>query len=103
MSRSPIERLRQVGKIEGVSFLVLLSGAMPLKYVAHMPLAVTIVGWVHGMLFIGFCLALARAKVAGGLSSRLAALAFVAALLPFGPFLIDGRLRRATEPTPVDR
>ena len=97
MSTSPIGRLRQVGKIEGTSFLVLLFGAMPLKYLAEMPLAVKIVGWAHGLLFIWFCWALVRAKIAG-LPLRLAALAFVASLLPFGPFLIDDRLRRETTP-----
>ena len=45
-----IQQLRRVGKIEGVSFLVLLGIAMPLKYLAHLPLAVKVVGWVHGDL-----------------------------------------------------
>jgi integral membrane protein len=100
MSTSAIGRLRQVGKVEGVSFLVLLFGAMPLKYLAGMPLPVKIVGWVHGLLFIWFCWALLRAR-AGGLPLPLAALAFVAALLPFGPFLVDDRLRRETAPEAI--
>ena len=39
---------------EGVSFLVLLLVAMPLKYLANMPMAVTIVGGLHGILFVAF-------------------------------------------------
>jgi integral membrane protein len=97
---SPIARLRQAGKVEGTSFLVLLFGAMPLKYLAEMPFAVKVVGWAHGLLFIWFCWALARARF-DGLPLRLAALAFVAALLPFGPFLIDDRLRRETTPEAI--
>src|SRR5438552_3773981 len=47
-----LRRLRLVGYTEGVSFLVLLGIAMPLKYFAGMPLAVTIVGAIHGLLWI---------------------------------------------------
>lgn len=88
-----LERLRLIGKIEGVSFLVLLGVAMPLKYLAGLPLAVTVVGWAHGVLFVLFLAALGLAHRAG-LPLRLSILVFVASLLPFGPFLIDGRLAR---------
>ena len=91
-----VERLRWVAKIEGVSFLILLGIAMPLKYWAGLPLAVKIVGWAHGALFIAFVFALWGAWRAARLPNRLAALVFIAALLPFGPFVIDARLARAS-------
>lgn len=94
---SPLHLLRNTGKIEAVSFLVLLGIAMPLKYAAGMPEAVKIVGWIHGLLFVLFCLALANAKLKTNLSFGLAALVFVAALLPFGPFVIDKKLHRLEE------
>lgn len=93
MSSSPIDRLRRVGKIEGISYLVLLFIAMPLKYFADLPLAVKIVGWIHGVLFIWFCWVLAVARFRGGFSYGMSLLAFIAALLPFGPFVIDRRLQ----------
>jgi integral membrane protein len=86
--------LRWIGKIEGISFLVLLGIAMPLKYLAGQPLAVKLVGWAHGVLFVAFLAALWSARRDAGLSLRLSALVFVASLVPFGPFLIDGRLAR---------
>jgi integral membrane protein len=89
-----LERLRWIGKLEGISFLVLLGIAMPLKYLAGLPLAVKVVGWAHGALFIAFLAALASAHRDARLPLRLSALVFIAALLPFGPFLIDGRLAR---------
>ena len=89
-----INHLRRIGMIEGVSFLLLLGVAMPLKYLADMPMAVKVVGWAHGLLFIIFCLALWRAKQSARWPLSSAALVFIAALLPFGPFVIDGRLRR---------
>lgn len=90
---SALERLRWIGKIEGVSFLILLGIAMPLKYLAGLPLAVKVVGWAHGVLFITFIAALWSAW-RNGLPLRLSALVFIASLLPFGPFLIDSRLAR---------
>jgi integral membrane protein len=89
-----IARLRSVGKIEGVSFLVLLGIAMPLKYLAGLPLAVKLVGWAHGVLFIALCGVLWQARRDARLSLAQTALVFAAALVPFGPFLIDGRLER---------
>ena len=50
--KSPLNRLRVVAFWEGVSFLVLLGVAMPLKYLAGWPLAVRVVGMAHGILFI---------------------------------------------------
>lgn len=49
-----LRRLRIIAFLEGLSFLVLLFIAMPLKYLADMPLAVRIAGSVHGGLFLVF-------------------------------------------------
>jgi integral membrane protein len=92
--RRSLERLRRVGKLEAVSFLVLLGIAMPLKYIAHWPLAVKLCGWVHGVLFVWFVISLWRARRDAPLSIGQALTIFIAALLPFGPFLIDRRLAR---------
>jgi integral membrane protein len=97
MLNTPIGRLRAIGLIEGTSFLVLLGVAMPLKYFAGIPMAVKVVGWAHGVLFILFCWALAQAFFAARWSVGRAAVVFIAALLPFGTFVIDGRLKREDE------
>jgi integral membrane protein len=65
---------------------------MPLKYLAGIPAAVKIVGWAHGILFITFCFALLRTMLIARWKLDRGALVFVAALLPFGPFLVDRRL-----------
>jgi len=94
MLKTAIGRLRAIGIIEAISFLALLGIAMPLKYFAGLPEAVKIVGWIHGVLFIVFCCALLDAKQQTRWSFWQSGTVLVAALLPFGPFVIDGRLRR---------
>jgi len=93
MLATAVGRLRAAGMVEAVSFLLLLGVAMPLKYFAGMPLAVTIAGWIHGLLFLVFGMCLLVAHGERQWSARWTALVFVAALLPFGPFIIDRRLR----------
>ena len=87
-----IEQLRRIGWLEGTSFLLLLGLAMPLKYLAGMPMAVTVIGWIHGVLFVLYCLALWRAMREERWTLFRGALLFVAALVPFGPFLVDWKL-----------
>lgn len=94
--RDPVGRVRALGMVEGVSFILLMGVAMPLKYWANMPLAVTYVGWAHGALFIAFLLVLFIAWAGGALSLGRSALAFVASVIPFGPFLIDRHLAKST-------
>jgi integral membrane protein len=47
-------------------------------------------------LFVAFVIALVRAKLRANLTLVQTLVVFIAALLPFGPFLIDRRLERAT-------
>ncbi len=49
-------RLRVIAFAEGVSFLILLFIAMPLKYIWGQPSAVKNFGTVHGLLFILYIL-----------------------------------------------
>ncbi len=94
---NPISLLRRLGLAEAISFLLLVGVAMPLKYFLHQPLAVRIFGLLHGLLFVAFCAALLYAWRATRWPLSRAALIFVAALLPFGPFFIDRRLRSDEE------
>lgn len=85
----PQRNMRTVGIWEGVSYLILLLIAMPLKYFADIPMAVRIVGTLHGVLFIAFGYTIIRAITASGLSVSKGFIAFVASLVPFGTFFLD--------------
>ena len=92
-AKNPVPLLRTTALIEGVSFLILLAVAMPLKYLAGLPQAVKIVGWLHGLLFVAFCAALLHTTIVARWPLTRAALVFIASLIPFGPFLIDPRMK----------
>jgi integral membrane protein len=84
--------MRIVGSYECVSFLLLMGVGMPLKYLAGMPVAVKWTGWIHGILFIAYCVTILMALLPRRISFRRSVEAFIAALLPLGPFLLDRRL-----------
>jgi integral membrane protein len=90
---NPYPLLRGLCLVEGVSFLVLLFVAMPLKYLGGQPLAVTIAGWIHGALFLAFLWSWQHARTVARWPAARARRVFVAALLPFGPFVIDRGMR----------
>lgn len=94
MQHEAMERLRRLGVIEGVSLLALLCVAMPLKYLADIPEAVAIVGWVHGALFLGFCASLAHVVIAHRWPVSHAIRPLVASVVPFGFLVVDPWLRR---------
>jgi integral membrane protein len=95
--KTPIGFLRLVAFIEGWSFLLLLGVAMPLKYFGDLPMAVRIVGSIHGGLFLLFCAALVRAMLTARWSMVWAGVVFASSLVPFGTFVIDGRLKQQDE------
>lgn len=98
---TPLGRLRFVGWWEGVSFLVLLLIAMPLKYAAGWPHAVRFVGMAHGGLFLLYLLAAVQAAIEYHWKAKRVALVVVASLLPAGPFVLDAKiLRHEDEPRP---
>lgn len=92
---SPLLRdLRLLGLVEGTSTLLLFFVAMPLKYGLDMDAVVTVVGAIHGGLFTAYVVLLAivqwRVRWPIGRSFALG----VAAVVPFGPFVMDPRIAR---------
>jgi integral membrane protein len=89
-----MHRFRMVGIAEGISFLVLLLIAMPLKYFFNFPEAVKVMGWVHGALFVTFIYF--AFEVMGSLKKSFLWLlkAFAAAFIPLGTFIFDRQLKK---------
>ncbi len=93
-SKKLLHRFRMIAIAEGISFLLLLLIAMPLKYAFHIPEAVKVFGWVHGALFISYLYF--AFEVMGTFKKNFSwfATAFAAAILPCGTFVFDKQLKK---------
>lgn len=92
-----IRPLRIVAALEGLSFVLLLFVAMPLKYALGMPECVRIVGALHGVLFVAFGAALFRATLERAWPWTKALKMLLLTLIPFGAIPLERWLKR--EPT----
>ena len=90
----PTRRFRKIAFAEGVSLLVLLFVAMPLKYAAGLPLAVRIVGSIHGALFLWYAYEAVDLRLEKVWTNRRFVIAMIASSVPFGTFWLDARLRK---------
>lgn len=82
--------------VEAASFLLLLFVAMPLKYLAGLPLAVTVAGTAHGWIFVAYLIFVGLAARPLGWKPLAILGALVASVLPFGPLVFDRLVLSAT-------
>ena len=94
MFATTLGRLRLTALAEGLSYIILLGIAMPLKYAFGWPAAVRIFGTIHGALFILFVLTLAHAQHEKKWGTGFSILIFISSLIPLGAFWMDSRLKR---------
>lgn len=94
---NPLGRLRIIGLIEGSSFLLLLFIAMPMKYLAGEPQYVSVVGAIHGALWMAYVASIVDVRFAIDWPWRRCAVAFIASVLPFGPFVLERSLKAEQE------
>lgn len=93
MIKESVKKFGLINTAEGYSFLLLLFVAMPLKYLAGFAIAVKIVGMIHGILFIIFCLLLVAAWQDAKWSMKDNVIFFVASLVPFGTFFTKNKIK----------
>ncbi len=91
---SSLRHLRIVGLLEGLSLLVLVLIAVPLKHLYGQPLPVRVLGPIHGVFFLWFLYALAAAARERKWAMRRSATAVVASLIPGGTLVFDRSLSR---------
>jgi integral membrane protein len=85
--------LRVVAILEGISLLVLLFIAMPLKYHYGMPEVVTMAGRTHGALFLIFCGVLMVVSQRKAWSERFSFMVLLSSMIPFATFVMDRRIK----------
>jgi integral membrane protein len=86
-----INAFRWIGRLEGISFLLLLLIAMPLKYFFGEPALVKIVGMAHGGLFLVYILAANYVAMELNWTKKVWFLSFVSSVLPLGTFIFEKR------------
>ncbi len=87
-----VKQFKIVAILEGISFLVLLGIAMPIKYMLGQPEATQMVGMAHGILFIAYVLMVFLIRKQLNWNLKTTFLALTASVLPFGPFVMDKKL-----------
>ena len=80
---------RVVAFLEGVSYLLLLFIATPIKYMAGDPQYVKMLGMPHGLLFIGYIVLAFLLKNEYKWNNRTFIVVLIASLIPFGTFYVD--------------
>lgn len=107
-SRLPwlIRHLSIMTLVEGSSLIALVLIAVPLKHLAGLPLAVEVIGPIHGTLFLWMVATLLSTMAVGQIAPGRGGLVFLAALIPFGGLwshrLIDRDIARHPVGTPAD-
>jgi len=81
--------LKIVGLIEGISFLVMLFGTMPMKYLFSMPELNRPVGMVHGILFITYVILVIMVGIDNKWSKSAIGWSLFASVIPYGTFYAD--------------
>jgi len=81
--------LHIMGILDGISLLVLLGLAMPLKYFADLPIAVRITGSIHGAIFVTYCVAILIVQLKIRWKFRYSLISGAIAFIPFGNFVFD--------------
>ncbi len=89
-----LDLYRKTAIAEGISYLLLLFIAMPLKYFFDYPLMVKYTGWAHGVLFVAYAALLLVCAFTYKWTFKRVCIFFIASLLPFAPFVVERQLKK---------
>ena len=89
-----IKLFKKLGYVEATSLLLLLFVAMPVKYIGGIPEAVSLVGMIHGVIFVVYFIFGTYLLEELKWSYGKLILACIVASIPFGPFIFERQLFR---------
>ena len=84
-----LKNLRRICYIEGISCLLLFFVAMPVKYLLNEPRLVSVVGMIHGLLWVGLIFAILIEKSQSKLSLKESIIILTVSTFPLGMFWVD--------------
>lgn len=87
---------RIIALLEGVSYILLLFIATPIKYFGDDPQYVKMLGMPHGLLFIAYIVIAVLISKDMKWSDKTLWIVLVASIIPFGTFYIDKKYLKAS-------
>ncbi|MCF2444080.1 DUF3817 domain-containing protein [Dyadobacter sp. CY345] len=101
--KTKIGRLRIVAFLEGLSLIILIGIAVPLKYFYQNPSLVKTMGPIHGMLFLLFVLNTVSVGIEYKWKFKETTWkVLLACFIPFGTFYVDYKILSRMEITEID-
>ncbi|WP_396601071.1 DUF3817 domain-containing protein [Algibacter sp. R77976] len=86
---SSLNIFRIVALLEGISYILLLFIATPIKYLLNDPQYVKMLGMPHGILFVAYVALAILFKKQFSWTNKQLAIVLLASIIPFGTFYID--------------
>lgn len=86
---------RIVAFLEGVSYILLLFVATPIKYLTNDPQYVKLLGMPHGLLFIAYVILAFKLKNDYKWNKMDFGIVLLASIVPFGTFYVDKKYLKA--------
>ena len=84
-----IKILRVISYLEGISYILLLFIAVPIKYYANDPSLVKLLGMPHGLLFVAFVILSFVNSKKYNWSFIKTIVVLISSIVPFGTFYVD--------------
>jgi len=88
-----VGRLRLLGLLEGLSLIILVFIAVPVKYMGQNPGLVKAIGPIHGVLFLLFVINAISVSISQQWKfSEVTWKVLISCLIPFGTFYVDRKI-----------
>ncbi|AZJ33176.1 MULTISPECIES: DUF3817 domain-containing protein [Tenacibaculum] len=89
-----INFFRLVSLLEGISYILLLFIAVPIKYLQGNPEYVKMLGMPHGLLFVGYIVLAIMLKYELNWNGKTFGIVCLLSILPFGTFFVGKYLKK---------
>ncbi len=84
-----VKLFKYIALLEGISLLLLLFFAMPMKYIYELPIFVKVIGMAHGLLFIAYIALAVMLKIEEQWPIKKFVIICIASIIPFGTFYVE--------------
>ena len=92
-----IKVLRVISYLEGISYILLLFIAVPIKYYANDPSLVKLLGMPHGLLFVAYVILSLVSSKKYRWNSKKTLVVLISSVIPFGAFYVDYKYLKTNE------